>query len=191
LLSPDAARREARKLLGQVAAGEDPAGEKAARRQADTVNDLLDRYVQATDAGRLITRRGTVKKGDSWDIDRGRIDRHLRPLIGTVKLAELSRGDIVKAMHDIAGGKDGRPHPHQAARLFGHPRRSGRRGPQHRVVVGRPVIRLDDMAAEAIAQGRLIRVLEDWCEPFPGYHICYPSRRQLSPALRLLTLRFR
>ena len=52
---------------------------------------------------------------------------------------------------------------------------------------------LDDMAAEAIADGRLVRVLEDWCEPFPGYHIYYPSRRQLSPALRLLidALRFR
>jgi len=52
---------------------------------------------------------------------------------------------------------------------------------------------LDDMAADAIADGRLIRVLEDWCEPFPGYHIYYPSRRQLSPALRLLidALRFR
>jgi DNA-binding transcriptional LysR family regulator len=52
---------------------------------------------------------------------------------------------------------------------------------------------LDDMAAAAIADGRLIRVLEDWCEPFPGYHIYYPSRRQLSPALRLLidALRFR
>ena len=52
---------------------------------------------------------------------------------------------------------------------------------------------LDDMAAEAIADGRLIRVLEDWCEPFPGYHIYCPSRRQLSPALRLLidALRFR
>jgi DNA-binding transcriptional LysR family regulator len=52
---------------------------------------------------------------------------------------------------------------------------------------------LDDMAAEAVADGRLIRVLEDWCEPFPGYHIYYPSRRQLSPALRLLidALRFR
>jgi len=52
---------------------------------------------------------------------------------------------------------------------------------------------LDDMAAEAIADGRLIRVLEDWCESFPGYHIYYPSRRLLSPALRLLidALRFR
>lgn len=51
----------------------------------------------------------------------------------------------------------------------------------------------EDMAAAAVADGRLIRVLEDWCEPFPGYHIYYPSRRQLSPALRLLAdaLRYR
>lgn len=40
---------------------------------------------------------------------------------------------------------------------------------------------------------RLIRVLEDWCPPFSGYHLYYPSRRQLSPALALLVdkLRYR
>lgn len=31
--------------------------------------------------------------------------------------------------------------------------------------------------------GELVRVLEDWCPPFPGYHLYYPSRRQQSPAL--------
>lgn len=44
----------------------------------------------------------------------------------------------------------------------------------------------EDMAAEDIAQGRLIRVLDDWCETFPGYHVYYPSRRQSSPALKLV-----
>ena len=34
--------------------------------------------------------------------------------------------------------------------------------------------------------GWLVRVLEDWCPPFAGYHLYYPSRRQLSPALSLL-----
>jgi DNA-binding transcriptional LysR family regulator len=34
--------------------------------------------------------------------------------------------------------------------------------------------------------GRLIRVLADWCPPFAGYHLYYPSRRQLPPALALL-----
>jgi DNA-binding transcriptional LysR family regulator len=37
-----------------------------------------------------------------------------------------------------------------------------------------------------VAEGRLIRVLEDWCPPFSGYHLYYPSRRQHSPAFALL-----
>jgi DNA-binding transcriptional LysR family regulator len=41
--------------------------------------------------------------------------------------------------------------------------------------------------------GDLIRVLSDWCPPFPGYHLYYPSRRQPAPAFALLLdrLRFR
>ena len=45
---------------------------------------------------------------------------------------------------------------------------------------------LDDQAAPMIADGRLIRVLEDWCPPFAGYHLYYPSRRQPSAAFSLL-----
>ncbi|MCV4343768.1 LysR family transcriptional regulator [Pseudomonas capsici] len=37
-----------------------------------------------------------------------------------------------------------------------------------------------------IAEGRLQRVLEDWCPPFDGYHLYYPSRRQPSPAFALV-----
>ncbi|PMU10928.1 MULTISPECIES: LysR family transcriptional regulator [unclassified Pseudomonas] len=44
----------------------------------------------------------------------------------------------------------------------------------------------EDLVKEQVAQGRLIRVLEDWCEPFSGYHLYYPSRRQSSPAFTLL-----
>jgi len=44
----------------------------------------------------------------------------------------------------------------------------------------------EDLVLEHIKQGRLIRVLEDWCEPFSGYHLYYPSRRQSSPAFTLL-----
>jgi len=51
----------------------------------------------------------------------------------------------------------------------------------------------EDIAAPAIATGDLIRVLEDWCAPFSGYHLYYPSRRHASPAFYLLveSLRFR
>ncbi|NVZ22715.1 LysR family transcriptional regulator [Pseudomonas costantinii] len=50
----------------------------------------------------------------------------------------------------------------------------------------------EDLVQEQVAQGRLIRVLADWCEPFSGYHLYYPSRRQSSPAFTLLreTLRY-
>ncbi|WP_434568635.1 LysR family transcriptional regulator [Pseudomonas sp. Z3-8] len=44
----------------------------------------------------------------------------------------------------------------------------------------------EDLVLDAVAQGRLIRVLDDWCEPFSGYHLYYPSRRQTSPAFTLL-----
>ena len=44
----------------------------------------------------------------------------------------------------------------------------------------------EDMLAPHVASGALVRVLQDWCEPFPGYHIYYPSRRQRSQAFSLL-----
>lgn len=52
---------------------------------------------------------------------------------------------------------------------------------------------LEDVVRRHIEDGRLVRVLEDWCEVFPGYHLYYPSRRQPSPAFALVVdaLRYR
>ena len=44
----------------------------------------------------------------------------------------------------------------------------------------------EDLVARQIAEGHLIRVLEDWSPAFPGYHLYYPSRRQQSPAFALV-----
>lgn len=44
----------------------------------------------------------------------------------------------------------------------------------------------EDMVQEHVAEGRLTRVLEEWCPAFPGYHLYYASRRQSSPAFALL-----
>jgi DNA-binding transcriptional LysR family regulator len=51
----------------------------------------------------------------------------------------------------------------------------------------------DERAAPHLATGALVRVLEDWCPPFPGFYLYYPMQRQLPPALAALidTLRFR
>jgi DNA-binding transcriptional LysR family regulator len=45
---------------------------------------------------------------------------------------------------------------------------------------------LEDHVAPYVAEGSLVRVLEDWCPPFTGYHLYYPSRRQPSAAFTLL-----
>ncbi len=44
----------------------------------------------------------------------------------------------------------------------------------------------EEYVAPQIASGALVRVLEDWCPPFPGYFLYYPSRRQQSAALSAL-----
>jgi len=51
----------------------------------------------------------------------------------------------------------------------------------------------EDLAEPYLADGQLKRVLEDWCPPYSGYHLYYPSRRQSSPAFALLVeaLRYR
>ena len=51
----------------------------------------------------------------------------------------------------------------------------------------------EDQVKKQIADGRLIRVLADWCPPFSGYHLYYPSRRQHAPAFAVLVeaLRYR
>jgi DNA-binding transcriptional LysR family regulator len=51
----------------------------------------------------------------------------------------------------------------------------------------------EDQVRTHISDGRLIRVLADWCPKFSGYHLYYPSRRQATPAFGLLVdaLRYR
>ena len=51
----------------------------------------------------------------------------------------------------------------------------------------------EDQVQAQLAEGRLIRVLADWCPPFSGYHLYYPSRRQPTPAFAVLVdaLRYR
>jgi len=51
----------------------------------------------------------------------------------------------------------------------------------------------EETAAAHLASGALVRVLEDWCPPYPGFFLYYPGRRQLPAALSALieTLRFR
>lgn len=54
-------------------------------------------------------------------------------------------------------------------------------------IMGRGLVCMpDDMTNPLVESGQLLPVLQDWCPPFPGFHLYYPSRRQVPPALRLL-----
>jgi integrase len=103
--TPETAREEAKRLLGDVARNLDPASNKKTARTAQSVSELCDRYLADAEAGRLLTRRKTSKKASTLAIDRGRIARHIKPLIGTLKVASVTPEDIDALLHDIAAGK--------------------------------------------------------------------------------------
>jgi integrase len=103
--TPDTAREEAKRLLGEVVKGIDPATIKQTKRKAATVAELCDLYLADAEAGRLLTRRKIAKKASTLLIDRGRIARHIKPLLGQLKVAAVTRGDVDTFMHDVAAGK--------------------------------------------------------------------------------------
>jgi integrase len=103
--TPETARQEARRILGQAAGGTDPAAERRAARRAKTVAELCDSYLEDAEAGRLLTRRGQTKKPSTLATDRGRIERHIKPLLGRANVAAVTREDIEGFMHAVAEGE--------------------------------------------------------------------------------------
>jgi integrase len=103
--TPDAAREEARRLLGKAATGADPAAEKQSKRRAETVTELCDLYWADAEAGRLLTRRKAPKKASTLLSDKGRIEKHVKPLLGRMKVAAVMREDVEGFMHAVAEGK--------------------------------------------------------------------------------------
>jgi integrase len=105
VLTPEEARKRARALLGAVAAGQDPAEQRAADRQAMTVAELCDEYLPKAKAGQVLTRRGRPKRPSTLEIDTGRIERHIKPLLGHRNVKDLRSEDIVSFRDDVIAGK--------------------------------------------------------------------------------------
>jgi len=82
--TPETAREEAIRILGGVVGGADPAAEKIATRKAKTVAELCDLYLADAEAGRVLTRNGDAKKASTLLIDKGRVERHIKPLLGSI-----------------------------------------------------------------------------------------------------------
>lgn len=103
--TPDTARDEARRILGDVAKGVDPASVKRELREAPTVAELCTEYLAAAEAGRLPTRRGGAKKPSTIATDRSRIESHVLPLLGDKKAMAVTAADVEAFMHDVAAGR--------------------------------------------------------------------------------------
>jgi integrase len=103
--TPDTAREEARRLLGEAVTGADPAADKQSKRRAETVAELCDLYWSDAEAGRLLTRRKAPKKASTLLSDKGRIEKHVKPLLGRMKVAAVTREDVEDFMHAVAAGK--------------------------------------------------------------------------------------
>lgn len=103
--TPDTAREEAKRLLGDIVKGGDPAEAKSTKRKAATVAELCDNYWEDAVAGRLLTRRRAPKKSSTLLTDKGRIDRHIKPILGALKVASVTREDIERFMHAVAEGQ--------------------------------------------------------------------------------------
>lgn len=96
-LTADQARGLAKDKAYEVHAGRDPMGEKQARRNALTVGELLDLYEKSE---RFIGNAQTTQA-----TDRGRIARHLKPLLGKEIADNLTENQIMKAHRAIKEGK--------------------------------------------------------------------------------------
>src|SRR5690348_2909715 len=102
--TPETARQEARRILVEVTQGGDPAADKLAGRAAMTIAQLCQHYLADVESGRLLTRRKAAKKASTLISDRGRILRHIIPLLGRKLVASVTRNDVEAFMHDVAAG---------------------------------------------------------------------------------------
>jgi hypothetical protein len=87
--TPDQARQKAEDHRQTVRSGGDPLGSKQALREALTVSDVLDAYLASEDFAN--------KTPVTQSIDRGRIERHLRPLLGKKHAQLVTEKDILRA----------------------------------------------------------------------------------------------
>jgi integrase len=91
VLSPEAARKEARQALALVAKGKDPAAEREKTREAGTVAKLCDRY--------LAEHAVPFKKASSVGADRQLIEANVMPHLGRMPVSTVTRADVLKMRH--------------------------------------------------------------------------------------------
>jgi integrase len=105
VLTIDQARTLAKRTLADVISGGDPASKRSEDRHAMTVRQLCQAYLDATEKGLILGKGAQPKKASTLYIDRGRITRHILPLLGNRRVRDLTTPDINRFMQAVASGK--------------------------------------------------------------------------------------
>ena len=104
-ITTEQARKLALQALGGVTKGDDPALERATRRNSLTVKELCADYMAAAEKGLIFGKKRQPKKPYTIVQDRARIDRHIVPLLGSKLVCDLSRADVARFIRDVTLGK--------------------------------------------------------------------------------------
>ena len=91
VLTAEEARIEAKKCLSDRAKGKDPIAEHAANRKAQTVEQLCRSYLAAAGKGLILGKKNRPKKTSTLATDRGRVERHIIPLLGKKRVNEVTQ----------------------------------------------------------------------------------------------------
>jgi len=108
-LTVDQAIKEAKRQFARIVNAEDPAREKRrmlseARLKVRSMKELSRQYMDDAEAG-LVTYRGRPKKASTLAIDRGRIDRHIIPLLGSKLVQDITLRDVERFFHAVRRGE--------------------------------------------------------------------------------------
>ncbi len=99
------ARQRAQEIIRAASEGRDPQREKSAGRDAITVSEMCEAYLEAARSDLVMTRFRRPKRTSTLKIDEGRVARHIKPLIGHLRARDVTRGDVQRMADAVTQGK--------------------------------------------------------------------------------------
>jgi integrase len=105
VLTAEEGRKAAKLALAEVVKGADPAESRKLARGAMTIKELCLEYMEKAERGLILTRRGVPKSATTVYSDKGRVTRHVIPLIGSRTVADFTAADAGRFMRDVMSGK--------------------------------------------------------------------------------------
>ncbi|WIJ24983.1 tyrosine-type recombinase/integrase [Devosia sp. RR2S18] len=105
-ITTDQARKLAIETMGGVVLQrDDPLLERKTRRKSLTVAQLCDQYITTAQQGLILGKGGRPKKASTLATDLGRIERHIKPLLGRKLVIDLRQADVTRFVRDVTAGK--------------------------------------------------------------------------------------